>query len=214
MYTFKSLKIKREKVKDEEENEENEVSTYKEALDYIRCNSNKLSFVLSNERYDYCCNFYFIYNDKILKTDKILKNLLDEDATKRIYVNDFEDDRSINIDAKSTIENELTFKTISFSEMSPKVKLSNESKVAFGKAKALIDLLSSIKDKIGQEDFIYYYLTMDADDKKAIEDIISITRVFDELRKQTLKLIDNYKKDLHYISAKEINSCLNKIIGK
>lgn len=214
MYTFKSIKIKRAKVKDEEENEENEVTTYKEAIDYIRCNSDKLSFVLSNEKYDYCCNFYFMYNNKVLKTDKILENLLDEDATKRIYVNDFENYWSINIDAKSSIENELTLSTINFSEMSPEVKLSNESKVAFGKAKALIDLLSSIKDKIGREDFIYYYLTMDEDDKKAIEDIISVTKVFDELRKQTLKLIDNYKKDLHHIGAKEINSCLNKIIGK
>lgn len=212
MYMFKMLKIN--KVKDEKENKENEVTTYKEAFDYIRYNSNKLKFTLSNKKYDFCCDFYFMYSDKLLKTNKILNSLLDEDATKRIYINSFEGYRSINIDAVNTIEDELSLNTINFNQILPNIKLSNKSKIIFERIKAIIDLLSSIKDKIGTDNFIYYYLVMNTDSNKAIEDIISVTKVFDELRKQTLKLIDNYKEDLHYISANKINSCLNKIISK
>lgn len=204
------MQLLKVKSKNEVSNETKEINTYKEAFSYVTSNKVNLTFslLLKDEFMSYG---YGYYDDAFIATDKLLSALSS---------NDF-DNNFIQVSNKWALNiNEYSkniYCNLDFNKVSSKTELSDDAKVTSTKIKEVINLLNFINKKIGDNDFINYYVSHCKNKEKVIENITSVIKVFDELRKLILKLFDDYYEsqyNSYAIGSNQINSYLDKIISK
>lgn len=192
---------------DENNKKEN---TYCDAFDYILSHRKCLIFAMNFN--DEEGHYYPFGGDYFFRTDYLLDFLSKEDI-------DFYDYKGkeayLSIDLR-TYEFKHSITEID-KELSSSIELSNDSKVIFEKIKAIINLISKIKDKMNGNDFISYYYFYCNDKDEIIKNITSVVKIFDELRKLIIELNDNCRKDIfeeNGLGHEQLDKCLNEIIGE
>ena len=193
---------------------EKTIETYEEALNYIIDGlDNKLYFNLMNKEI-YCD----MNNEPISKKVSLIKF----DKETMLEVNKIATDKIkfINKDNELSIDTSMNFykdcDNLQLEIIDKRIKLSDNAKILFSKAKAMVNLVDEIYNSLNKEqDFVNaYYKFYNEDEKKAASSIISVIKVFQSLQQLILDLINDYKENCRVMNDKKINSILNSIIGE